>query len=235
MTELWNCDTKGGNNPGRIAELGGRPLWSSEGKYLVVTQEKFTEKNGWEFETWRLTAGGSKEAQLPLPKGHAVRDWSSDGKWFLTASCSDPKEMPSRLSVMRPDGTGKRSFPKESPKEEVAKEGRFSPDSRQLAYVLQKGGDVIVWVAGLDGSNPRKVFEGENTGVAGLCWSPDAKRLAVALHDLVPKNTKTVVSVSSLRFRLVVVDANGENLREVHLADTTAIFLACPEWREVKQ
>ena len=237
MTELWNCDTQGGNNPRRIAELGGRPLWSSDGKHLIVTKEKFTEAAGWEFETWRLLiAGGYTIAnKLPLPKSHAVRDWSPDGKWLLTASNSNRRNMPSRLSVMRLDGTGEYPLPRESPKGWESMEGRFSSASNRLAYVLEKGDDVNIWVADLDGSNPGKVFEHARIKVAGVCWSPDGQRLAMALYDVAPTNGKTALPVSSLRFRLVVMDADGKNPRDVRLPDTTAILLACPDWRAEKE
>jgi Tol biopolymer transport system component len=178
-----------------------------------------------------LNADGSKDAKLPLPKTHAVWDWSPDGKWLLTASVSDPLKMPSRLSLMRTDGTGERSIPKERAKEVAGQDGRFSPDSLRIAYVLEKGEDISIWVSGVDGSKARKVYEGTNTSSAGLCWSPDGKRLAVSLYDRAPQNGKTAAPVSQLRFRVVVMDAAGGNAKEVRLAGMTAIFLTCPEWR----
>src|SRR5262249_26990350 len=34
---IWNCDTGGSNNPGKISDKSGRPVWSPDGKYLVAT------------------------------------------------------------------------------------------------------------------------------------------------------------------------------------------------------
>jgi Tol biopolymer transport system component len=231
--ELWNCGTEEGSSPGRINDdLGGRPLWSSDGKHLIVTREKFNDKKGWEFETWRLNADGSKHAKLTLPKTHAVRDWSPDGKWLLTASVSFPLEVvPSRLSLMRTDGTGEHSIPKERAKGVAAREGRFSPDSLRIACLLEKADDISIWVSGVDEAKDRKVYESANTASAGLCWSPEGKRLAVVLYYRVAADRKAPVAVSSLKFRLVVMDADGGNAKEMRLVGTTASFLACPEWR----
>jgi Tol biopolymer transport system component len=233
--ELWNCGTGKDSSPGRINDdVGGRALWSPDGKKLLVSREKVTREKGtdkirWEFETWRLNADGSKDAKLPLPKTHAVRDWSPDGKWLLTTSVFEPVEMPSRLSLMRPDGTGERFVPKERSKDVEAREARFSPDSLRLAYVLEKGEDISLWVSGVDGTDVRKVYEGAKSGTVGLCWSPDGKRLAVTLFDRV--DGKTLVSVESMRFRLVVMDADGGNAKEVRLVGMKAIGVSCPEWR----
>jgi Tol biopolymer transport system component len=231
--ELWNCGTAEGSSLGRINDdLGGRPLWSSDGKHLIVTREKCNDKKGWEFETWRLNADGSKDAKLTLPKTHAVRDWSPDGKWLLTASVAFPLEaVPSRLSLMRTDGTGERFIPKERAKGVAAREGRFSPDNLRLACLLEKADDISIWVSGVDEAKDRKVYESANTASAGLCWSPDGKRLAVVLYDRVAPDGKEPVAVSSLKFRLVVMDADGGNAKEVRLVGNTASFLACPEWR----
>jgi Tol biopolymer transport system component len=110
-------------------------------------------------------------------------------------------------------------------------EARFSPDSLRLAYVLEKEDDMSLWVSGVEGADLRKVYEGAKTGSAGLCWSPDGKRLAVTLFDLVPFDGKTLVSVESMRYRLVVMDADGGNAKEVRLIGVKAISVSCPEWR----
>lgn len=226
--ELWNCDTRGGNAPARIADVGGRPLWSSDGKYLIVTEETRTKETGLEYGTFRLRADGSKDARLPLPKTHAVRDWSRDGKWLLTASHSDQKKVPSRLSVMRFDGTQERPLMKGQSEEVILRDGRFSPDSRQLAYVVEKGNDIAIWVSGVDGNNARKIFEGANTVITGLCWSPDGKRLAASLYD--NPNSDAIPVDRLRRVRLVLMNADGENVREVQLTGTTALYLAHPDW-----
>jgi Tol biopolymer transport system component len=236
LNGIWNC-AAAGSDPARIAELGGRPLWSPDGKHLIVTTEKFTKKKGYEFETFRLNADGSKakESEVPVPKGHTIRDWSADGKWLLTASLADPQELPSRLSIMRADGTGERHVLKDPPKGATAGEGRFSPDSRRLTFVVEKGNGVGCWVADVNGANPLKVFEEVPAKVAGICWSPDGKRLAVVVYNPPPDSGAAPASVADLAFRLVIVEVDGGKQREVKFDTANVVFLACPEWGLIRQ
>jgi hypothetical protein len=42
---IWNCDTAGSNNPGKISDKSGRPVWSPDGKYLVATKQEDLDKD----------------------------------------------------------------------------------------------------------------------------------------------------------------------------------------------
>jgi dipeptidyl aminopeptidase/acylaminoacyl peptidase len=54
---------------------------------------------------------------------------------------------------------------------------RWSPDGRWLAFVSDKGDEPQVFVAPLDGGEPRAVTTAP-FGVAALAWSPDSSRIA---------------------------------------------------------
>src|SRR5262249_11279948 len=65
---IWNCDTAGSNNPGKISDKSGRPIWSRDGKHLVATKQELLEKDSdkkprtapaWKNETWRIDTDGS--------------------------------------------------------------------------------------------------------------------------------------------------------------------------------
>lgn len=57
----------------------------------------------------------------------------------------------------------------------------FSPDGKQLAYLVHRDGNFDVWVVGADGSHPRRVSANDgHHRITG--WLPDSKRL-VAQFD----------------------------------------------------
>lgn len=51
-----------------------------------------------------------------------------------------------------------------------------SPDGRRLAFVSDRSGSYAVWIANIDGSNPRQITRFD---AAGPRWSPDGRRIAV--------------------------------------------------------
>ena len=53
---------------------------------------------------------------------------------------------------------------------------RWSPDSKQIAFVSDRSGTPQVWLMNADGSNPRQVTR-ISTGASGVLFSPDGKRL----------------------------------------------------------
>lgn len=53
---------------------------------------------------------------------------------------------------------------------------RWSSDSKQIAFVSDRGGTPQVWLMNADGSNPRQVTR-ISTGASGVLFSPDGKRL----------------------------------------------------------
>jgi BlaR1 peptidase M56/WD40-like Beta Propeller Repeat len=118
---IWNCDTGGTNNPGKISDKSGRPIWSPDGKHLVVTRQEDLDKDNvknrtkpaWKDETWRMDADGHNPVKLPIPDTDSVEDWSPDGRWFVT--CSDrhpPYGSGYQLYLMKTDGTQQRRLTK---------------------------------------------------------------------------------------------------------------------------
>jgi len=53
---------------------------------------------------------------------------------------------------------------------------RWSPDSKQIAFVSDRGGSSQVWLMGADGSGPKQVTS-LSTEAGGVLFSPDGKRL----------------------------------------------------------
>ncbi len=62
---------------------------------------------------------------------------------------------------------------------------RWSPDSRQIAFISDRGGSSQVWIMDADGGNPRQVTS-LATEAGGVLYSPDGKNL-VFTSDVYPE------------------------------------------------
>jgi Tol biopolymer transport system component len=225
---LWNCDTGGTDNPGKISEIGGVPSWSPDGKFLVVNKGKF-ENKAWSHQTFRIDANGNNPKELPIPKTDEVDDWSPDGKWFVTVSDRHPPHGHAyQLYVMHPDGTEERRLTKDG----LNCYPRFSPDSRKIVFIHQtaKEGNSL-WMVDVDGKNARAILKEENLVAPDFaCWSPDGKRLAViGFQEEQGDGGRT--RRAGAECHLEIMDLDGQNRRRVTLADATIVWLGHGDWR----
>jgi len=86
---VWNCDTGGSDNPGKLFEWPGYggPVWSADGKHLYYSSiQNALGNNLWQHQSWRRDADGGNPVKLKLPVGEAILDISRDGKSCLTRS-----------------------------------------------------------------------------------------------------------------------------------------------------
>src|SRR5262249_35925673 len=160
---IWNCDTQGSNNPGRIFDRGYSSVWSPDDRQIIVTEGKHLEaQNKWQVENWLMKADGSNATPLPTHAEDHVHDWSPDGKWLLTVSDRD------RIRIKRPryilygyqiylmqlDGRQQRRLTKDG----VNLQPRFSSDGRKILYThLQpERSEHGLWIMEADGKNPRE-------------------------------------------------------------------------------
>jgi dipeptidyl aminopeptidase/acylaminoacyl peptidase len=240
---IWNSDTAGTNNPGKISDKNGRPIWSGDGKYLVVTQTELLEKASdkkprikpaWKDETWRIDADGGNPRKLPIPATDSVEDWSPDGQWFVT--CTDrhpPFGHGYQLYLMKTDGTQERRLTKGG----LNVYARFSPDGKKILFLRQtaKEGNSI-WTMDIDGKNAREIVkEVDLASPDGAFWSPDGKHLAVILFDweLDEKGKKVSRAGSdAANFRIEIMDADGTNRRPLKLQGARFVFIgSLGDWR----
>jgi Tol biopolymer transport system component len=230
--EIWNCDTKGANNPGKILDKDGAPFWSHDGKLIVATKQEIVDGK-WKDETWRFDADGSNPTKLPIPDTDSVEDLSPDGKWFVT--CSDrhpPRGRGYQLYLVKTDGTEQRRLTKDG----LNVFARFSPDGRKILYLHQtaKNGNSI-WVTDLDAKNAKEIVkEIELASPGGACWSPDGKQIAVLVFnwELDEKGKRILRDPEKANYRLELMDTDGQNRRELKLADARFVWIGWPgDWR----
>jgi TolB protein len=217
---LWIRAIPGASEPKRVLKLEGEhvdglPVWSRDGKRIILSIGIRDEaKKEWVFKTLRVNSDGSGQEALPIPAQDGVQDWSPDGEWVVTTSSRNAK-IGWQLYLTRPDGTGQR---------QITEGGnpfyaRFSPDGQHLLYSdgaaeARRG----IWVVGFDGKDRRRIFPtGKEDGSA--CWSPDGKRIAVALNGSGPEE----------HARIEIVDLDGKH--HTLLTMPSQRMADMPEWK----
>lgn len=238
----WNCDTGGSNNPGKISDHSGRPIWSPDGKHLVATRQENLDKDNekdrktpaWKSETWRFDADGHNPIKLPVPDTDSVEDWSPDGQWFVTSTDRHPPYGHGyQLYLMKTDGTQQRRLTEGG----LNVYSRFSPDGKKILYLRQtaKAGNSI-WTMDIDGKNAKEILpEIDLASPDGAFWSPDGKQIAVSLFNWeLDENGKRVGRAGSdtANPRIEIMDADGTNRRPLKLQGAKFMFIgSLGDWR----
>ena len=219
---------------GAIRELSavpGRPIWSADGKRLVVVVGKgdVPGTNMPNHETWMLGADDSGPRKLPIPETDQVDDWSPDGSWFLAGSHRDPG-VGYQIYRIRPDGSEPRRLTATG-KGILNLDGRISPDGRRVAYWRVGDAQAGVWVMDADGTNPRRLFETTADELPqGPAWSPDGRKLAIAVHA---KRADADGAERYSQYKLILLDlAGGDPVRiDPPLTDLVGNPQWAPSWK----
>jgi RNA polymerase sigma factor (sigma-70 family) len=214
---LWVRELDGNAKPRRVVGLGGTrfgspPVWSPDGKQIMFSLAHATR---------RVNIEGTVSEVVPVPPEDGVQDWSSDGRWLLTASSRGAKNGSWQLYIMRPDGTEQRR---------ITEEGnpfyaRFSPDGRRVLFTDNgRGKQSGIWIVDADGKNARLVFPvGPAKTTASASWSPDGKRIAIILAELL----RTAPPLWPVQ--VVVMDLDGGHRSEIHVPEAGTTDM--PDWR----
>lgn len=236
---LWKCESDG-QFPFKIANQLGRPMWSPDGKQLVVTEGRIIKKDSnepstapvWHDETWRLDTDGRNAVKLPIPDTDGVADWSPDGQWFVATSDRHPPYGHGyQLYLMRTDGTQQRRLTQGG----LNVYARFSPDGKKVLYLHQTRAEGnSIWTVDVDGENARQLVREEGLASPdGAFWSPDGKQIAVILFDweLDEKGEKMLASADH-HFRIEIMDADGTNRRQLPLGKAKFVHInSLGDWR----
>jgi RNA polymerase sigma factor (sigma-70 family) len=233
--DLCNLATRGGgDSPGKLFEFSGYggPSWSPDGKHLYYTTLQGQLNNTlWQHQSWRRDADGGNPTKLTLPVSEAILDVSRDGKYCLTRTRLIVGLNGSDLRVMKLDGTEARLL---SEPKGFNEPGRFAPDGKRVAWCRNDKEGSSVWVTSTDGTGRKKVLADAGVHVEGCCWSPDGRRLAVVLADLIPIDGRQVVPYGreAGHWRLEIMDFDRQNRSQVPLKGKI-VTLRDPDWYTV--
>jgi Tol biopolymer transport system component/DNA-binding winged helix-turn-helix (wHTH) protein len=147
------------------------PAFSPDGAHIAFVSCRAGEST----DVWLMDADGQNARPLTKnPSRVSNPGWFPDGERIAFLSREGTKAL---WSVTLADRIEKRLIPLDT---EVSS-SQLSPDGRLLSFTSRAaGGGLGLWVAPLDGGEPRRVdVDGESVGYA--CWSPDGKFLAVEL------------------------------------------------------
>lgn len=142
--------------------------WTPDGDGIV-----YTSNRGGPFSLWQIAADGGEPLLLPAPFRNAdgvsiagtgrlvVDEWreQSDLAWVDILSGE----------ISSADLSGSLSY---------EWGGAISPDSQQVAFVSDRSGAAEIWIAGIDGSELRRMTEFAGAYVQAPRWSPDGLRLS---------------------------------------------------------
>ena len=225
---LWVQGLDSGAEPIRIVDLAGATAgspaaWSSDGKQLIISLGPPRRKtSGWLHTTMRVNVDGSDRKELPIPTEDNVQDWSTDGRWLLTASSRGAK-FGWQLYVMRPDGTEQR---------QITEGGnpfyaRFSPDGQRVLYTDNaRGNQSGIWIVDVDGTNARRVLAIDRNTNGSACWSPDGKQMAVTFSPLNP-GAQADGDRPPIKVEVIDVERGGQS--KIILLDLGQTDM--PDWR----
>ncbi|HWE40175.1 MAG TPA: hypothetical protein VG406_26725 [Isosphaeraceae bacterium] len=230
---LWLRPLDGDGEPRKVADVGGIPVWSGDGKELIVSQGNIEgrQRGRLRHETWRVGLGGKGPVKLPVPEPDGVEDWSADGRWLATVTIRPNDTFKGyHVYVMHPDGTGQRCVADEPGTNLFP---RFAPDGRRVAYTHMeplkdnRWGPGSIRVVDLDGKGRTTIYnEGEDGFPEQLCWSPDGKRLACLLGNRSPRGESPRKLHND---GILIVGADGKDARVFPLPSVQ--FLGAPDWR----
>jgi hypothetical protein len=177
---------------------------------------------GEEGETWRLGVDGIKTAAIPLPALNDVWDATADGQW-LAMHWDTHAVTGSQLFVARADGTDLRPVARK--KRQYYWYPRFSHDGKSVVakHLDPATGVHSLRLLSLQGDNEVAILSDGGSGPDSACWSPDDLCLAVVTNCQL-NGGRTRGS------KLMIVNAEGTQIREVFLANATDLHLASIDW-----
>jgi Tol biopolymer transport system component len=173
--DVWIVDlVRGGRSRATLdpSDANG-PVWSPDGERLVYASASQRE-GPLQLRIKRADGAGGETGVVQTNGVQLPQDWSSDGQWILFGDQS-PARRPPRDLWLVPAAGAKVPEPLEAAPPVSRSDGRFSPDSRSVAFVSDETGGPEVVIAPLRGSGRRQQV---STG-GGLAprWRRDGREL----------------------------------------------------------
>ncbi len=154
------------------------PVWSPEGNRLVFARE---ELGSYSFDIYQKAAAGNGQEILLLRAGvnGFPLDWSPDGKWILYAQTGQKTALDLWLLPLEGDRTPIPYL--QTPFNETARNGAFSPDGRWIAYQSDESGQNQVYVQTIPASGAK--YQISTAGGTQPTWRRDGKELFYVSTD----------------------------------------------------
>jgi Tol biopolymer transport system component len=210
-------------------EGNAKVCWPHDGKHVIISQSvRSADQKNWQFTTWLVDADNAEASQLKLPTTEGVVDCAHKSDLLISWSFRNKSRI--ELFTLLPDGTQATNL---TDKGQYDYQGRFSADDKKIAFLRRQRGLLNVCTSDADGKNAQVAFtEKDLTYPNEVCWSPDAKRVAVVLFDwtLDEQGKKVRRGSDDSHFRIAIMDLDGANYRELPL-DRAVNQIGAVEWR----
>jgi dipeptidyl aminopeptidase/acylaminoacyl peptidase len=151
--------------------VDANPVWSPDGQQIAFQSSR---KGGGFYDLYRRSIGGGSDETVLLESADnkTMNDWSLDNRYLLFV-LQGREQVPRDLWAMPVGGDGKAFPVATTPYDET--NGRFSPDSRWVAYQSNAAGSVDVYVRPFPGpGRERRISVG---GGSEPKWRGDGREL----------------------------------------------------------
>jgi len=132
-------------------------------------------------------ADARKDQPLPLKPSRKVEFNTDQGTWLSVDVSPDGKtilfELIGDLYTV-PFGGGEAH--KLTSGMAFNSQPRYSPVGRKIAFISDRGGSENVWIADVDGSNPKQLSQDEQSEFASPAWTPDGNYVIAARFTQFP-------------------------------------------------
>ncbi|GAC1538668.1 MAG: S9 family peptidase [Acidimicrobiales bacterium] len=167
-SRIWMVPVDGSGRPrpfsGGGASRDSRPRWAPDGSMLAFVSHRI--ERGSQIVTLPVGSGGEAVTVVEWPEEVEALEWSPDGKFLaFIARAADPSTYGPAITT-----------DKDRPPRRVS---RFTSRLDNVGWTMDRPSRVFVVAADgetspvpLDGPNP------DGSDVAGMCWSPDSRRVA---------------------------------------------------------
>jgi Tol biopolymer transport system component len=192
--DIYTIPVEGGE-PNQVADGGGYPCWSPDGKWIAYLDELKKDDGNTEEAIFKVSReGGSRHKITSLSNNvtAASIDWSPDGK-MIAYFAKNKDETAGTIRIVSTDGKESKEL---CPVQRIAVHSdlTWSPDGQKIAFV-SKG---KIWIVSSIGGNPEEVKIDVDARASMLDWSPDGKKIVFSggsgmkkelwfMEDFIPK------------------------------------------------